>query len=182
MYRDIRLKHSAFPWRVTKIGFRTRSEAFFLCISDTPIPPPEQKKVSFPARKGIPTASRAEKCPKSCAKGTPEAFRAEKGIFSRAERDTNRLPSRKMPQFLRGRYLGGNPGRKRYLFLRGKGYQPPPEQKNATIPARKVPRRHSGQKKVSFPAQKGIPTASRAEKCHKSCAEECRMYNNSVNL
>ena len=49
-----------------------------------------------------PTASRAEKCPSTCAECAPEAFGAEKGIFSGAEWDTNRLPSRKMPLNLRG--------------------------------------------------------------------------------
>ena len=71
-----------------------------------------QKKVSFLARNGIPTACRAENHPKSGAEGAPRRLRAEKGIISCAERDTNRLPSRKIPQ-----------------FLRGMGYQPPAKQK-----------------------------------------------------
>ena len=60
--------------------------------------------------------------------------------------------------------------------------------KRAQIPARKMPRRHLGQKKASFPARNGMPPACRAgkhpksraegaprrlraEKCPKSCAE-----------
>ena len=118
-----------------------------------------QKKASFPARNGIPTACRAGKCPKSCAEGASEAFEAEKGIFSCVERNTNRLPSRKMPQFLRGGCPGGIWGRKRYHFLLGMGYHPPAEQKNAPIPARKVHRRLPGQKNAPIPAWNGMPTA-----------------------
>ena len=113
-----------------------------------------QKKVSFPARNGIPTACRAGKCPKSCAEGAPEAFGAEKGIISGAERDANRLPSRNRRQILRRRCTEAAPGRKRHHFLRGMGYHLPAEQKNAPNPARN-----------------GMPTACRAEKCPKSCAE-----------
>ena len=51
------------------------------------------------------------------------------------------------------------------------GYHSPPEQKNTPIPAQKVPRRHSGQKKVSFPARNGTRTACRAGKHTKSRAE-----------
>ena len=131
----------------------------------------EQKKASFPAQNGMPTAFRAGKCPKSCAEGTPEAFEAEKGIFSCSEWNTNRLPGRKMPQIRRGRCSRGIWSRKRHLFLREMGYHTPPRQENAPKPARKVLRRHSRQKKASFPAQNGIPPASRAGKCPKSCAE-----------
>ena len=65
-----------------------------------------------------------------------------------------RLPSRKTPQ-----------------ILRGTRYHPPPKQKNTPIPAQKVPRRHSGQKKVSFSARNGIPTSSQAGKRLVSCAK-----------
>ena len=41
----------------------------------------------------------------------------------------------------------------------------------AQIPARKVLRGGSGQKKVSFPARNGMPTACRAGKHLNSCAE-----------
>ena len=68
---------------------------------------------------------------------------------------------RKMPQILRGWCSEAVPGRKRYLFLRGMGYRPPARQKNAPNPARKVLRGGSRQKKASFPAQNGIPTACR---------------------
>ena len=88
-----------------------------------------QKKVSFPARNGIPAACRAGKHPKSCAEGASEAFVAEKGIISCAERDANRLLSRKIPQILRGRCIGGFPSRKTPKFRRGMGYHPPAEQK-----------------------------------------------------
>ena len=57
------------------------------------------------------------------------------------------------------------------FFLRRMGYQPSAGQENAPNPARKVPRRYLKQKKVSFPAQNGIPPACRAEKRPKSCAE-----------
>ena len=80
-------------------------------------------------------------------------------------------PSRNRRQILRGRCPGGIWGRKRYLFLRGMGCQPPAEQKNSPILARKVHRRHLGQKKVSFPARNGMPTACRAGKQPNSCAE-----------
>ena len=79
--------------------------------------------------------------------------------------------SGKRYHFLRRRCLESAPGIKRYHFLRGTGYQPPAEQENAPNPARKVPRRYLGQKKASFPARNGIPTACRAEKCPKSCAD-----------
>ena len=82
-----------------------------------------------------------------------------------------RLPGRKMPQSLRGRCFEAAPGRKRYLFLREIRYPPPPVQKNTPNPAQKVPRGGSEQKKASFPAQNGIPPASRAGKRPKSCAE-----------
>ena len=105
-----------------------------------------QKKVSFPARNGIPTACRAGKHSKSCAEGAPRRLWAEKGIFSGAERDDNRLPSRKTPQILRGGCPGGFPSRitpqilrggcpggfpSRITpqILRGMGYQPPAKQK-----------------------------------------------------
>ncbi len=61
-----------------------------------------QEMAAKPARNGIPTSSRAEKCLKSCAEGALEAFQAEKGIISCAELDTTRLPGRKMPEILRG--------------------------------------------------------------------------------
>ena len=88
-----------------------------------------QKKVSFPARNGMPPACRAGKCPKSCAEGAPEVFGAEKGIISCAERDATRLPGRKMHQILRGRCIGGFPSRKMPQFRRGTVYHPPAEQK-----------------------------------------------------
>ena len=97
----------------------------------------------------------------SCAEGASSRLRAEKGIISGAERDANRLPSRKTAQFLRGRCPGGIWGRNRHHFLRGTGYQPPAGQKIAPNPARMVLRGGSRQKKVSFPARNGIPTA-----CH----------------
>ena len=83
-----------------------------------------QKKASFPAQNGIPPACRAGKHPKSCADGAPRRFRAEKGIISCAEWVTNRLPSRKMPQILRGRcvesarrVLRGGSGQKKGGFF-----------------------------------------------------------------
>ena len=101
---------------------------------------------------------------------------------------SDRLPGRKRWQILRGRYPrgilsrkryhfvrerrpGGIWGRKKHLFLRRMGYQPPAEQENTLNPARTVLRGGSGQKKVSFPARNGIPTAYQAEKDGKSCAE-----------
>ena len=132
-------------WQHTKIpktfpgGSQKRLQStfwsLFFVVIQTPIPPPEQKnapnsaqkvprrhseqkKVSFPARKGMPTASRAEKCPKSCAEGALRRLQAEKGIISCAERDTNRLPGRKTPQIRRGGCSEAVPGRKRYHFLR----------------------------------------------------------------
>ena len=84
-----------------------------------------QKKASFPAQNGIPTACRAGKCPSTCAEGAPRLFRAEKGIFSGAEWDTTRLPGRKMPLNLRRRCSEAIPGRKRYHFRRRTGYHPP---------------------------------------------------------
>ena len=82
-----------------------------------------------------------------------------------------RHPRRKTPRFLRRRCTKAVPGRKRYHFLRGLGHQPPPKQENTSYPAQKVPRSGFGQKKVSFPAQNGIPPASRAEKRLISRAE-----------
>ena len=114
---------------------------------------------------------RAEKHPNSCAEGAPEAFRAEKGVIFRAEWDTTRLPSGKMPQFPRRGCRGSIWGGKRCYFPRRIGYPPPPEQKNAPIPARRVPLRHLGRKKASFSARNGIPTACRAGKHPNSCAE-----------
>ena len=131
----------------------------------------------------ITPSSRAEKHPKSCAEGVTEAFRAEKGIISCAELDTTRLPGRKTPQILRRRCYKGIPGRKRYLFQRGTEYQPPAGQEKTQNPARNVPRRHSRQKNPSFPAQNRLPTASRAEKHSKSCAEGAMKVNkNKKNL
>ena len=57
--------------------------------------------------------------------------------------------------------------RKRHLFLRRMGYHPPPGQENAPNPARKVPQRHSRQKKGAESAQNGIPTACRQPGRHK---------------
>ena len=91
--------------------------------------------------------------------------------ISCAERDTNRLPGRKLPQILLGWCSEAVPGRKRCLFLRGTGYQPPAERENTRNPARKVLRGGSGQKKASFPARNGIPTARRAGKCPSTCAD-----------
>lgn len=53
MYRNIRLKHSAFPWRVTKIGFRTCSGAFFCAFvtHHTTRLGGHSKQFSFQARK-----------------------------------------------------------------------------------------------------------------------------------
>ena len=85
--------------------------------------------------------------------------------------ETNRLPGRKMPLNLHRGCSEEVPGRKRHLFRRGTGIHPPPEQKNAPQPARNVLRRHLRQKKASFPARNGIPTASRAGKCPSTCAE-----------
>ena len=98
----------------------------------------EQKKVSFPARKKIPLAYRAEKHPNSCAEGATEAFGAEKGIIFCAEWDTTRLPGKKMLPILRGRCYGGIWSRKRHHFLRRMGYQPPAGQEKEANPARKV--------------------------------------------
>ena len=109
-----------------------------------------QKKVSFSAQNGIPPAFRAEKQPNSCADGAPGRLRAETGIISCAEEDTHRLPSRKTPKFLRGGCSGAAPSRKRRQNLRGMGYRPPAGQKNTQIPAQKVLRGGSGQKKGGF--------------------------------
>ena len=76
-----------------------------------------------------------------------------------------------MPQILRGRHPRGIPGRKRHLFLRGMGYHPPAGQENAPNPAQKVLCSGYRQKKASFPARNGIPTACRAGKCLSTCAE-----------
>ena len=92
-----------------------------------------QKKVSFPARNRIPPACRAGKCPKSGAEGAPRRLRAEKGIISGAERDTSRLPGKKMPKIWRGRCFEAAPGRKRYHFRRGIGYHPPAEEENVCL-------------------------------------------------
>ena len=124
-----------------------------------------RRKWHFLMRNWIPPACRAGKHPKSGAEGAPEWFRAEKGIISCAEEDTTRLPGRKMPQIRRGRCSEAVPGRKRHHFLHGIGYHPPAGQENAQNPARKVIRGGSGQKKVSFPAQKRIPPACRGRKC-----------------
>ena len=87
--------------------------------------------------------------------------------FSYAERDTTRLPGRKMPQIRRGRCPRGIWSRKRHLFLRRTGYQPPSGQENAPNPARKVLQRHSGQKEGAESARNGIPPACRQLGKHK---------------
>ena len=124
------------------------------------------------------TRLKAGKRPKFGAEGAPRRLRAEKGIFSCAEWVTNCLPSRKMPQIRRGRYLGvvsgrkmpqilrgrcseGIWGRKTPPILRGMGYQLPAEQKNTPNPAQKVLLGSSRQKKASFPARNGIIFAGR---------------------
>ena len=66
------------------------------------------------------TRLKAGKRPKFGAEGAPRRLRAEKGIFSCAEWVTNCLPSRKMPQIRRGRYLGVVSGRKMPQILRGR--------------------------------------------------------------
>ena len=116
--------------------------------------PAEQKNAPNPARKVLRGGSGQKKA----------SFSARKMI-------STRLPGRKTPFCRRGGCYGGIWSRKRYHFLRGMGYHSPAEQKNTPIPARKVLRGGSGQKKVSFSAQNGIPTACRAEKCSQSCAE-----------
>ena len=74
---------------------------------------------------------------------------ATKMVFFGAERDTIRLPGRKMPQIRRGRCSDAVPGRKRYHFRCGIGYHPPAGQKNAPKSgAEGAPRR--------FRAEKGI--------------------------
>ena len=77
-----------------------------------------RKRYHFSARKRIPTACRAGKCPNSGAEGAPRQLRAEKGGKSCAEQDTHRLPRRKTPQIQRGRYSGAVPGRKKGDFLK----------------------------------------------------------------
>ena len=97
-------------------------------------PPTEQENAPNPARKVC----------RECAEGTPRWLGAEKCIISCAEWDTTCLPSRKTPQFRRGRCSEAVPGRKRRQILRGMGYQPPAGQENAQNPARRVVRGCSG--------------------------------------
>ncbi len=129
--------------------------------------PSRAEKCLIFCAEGAPRRFRAEKCPSTCAEGAPKQFRAEKGIFSGAEWECTRLPSRKMPHFLRrrcseaipGRKMPLNlrrrcseavPGRKRHLFRRGMGMHPPPGQENAPVPAYRVPRSRSARESFFF--------------------------------